>query len=189
MADSLNRTVIEKDALRDLQKSEVERQIQMRQNAWSERLTQSRQELDDQRAAHEAERAALVQEHHQKVGELTEDCNNQVSQARRQLAAAELAAVEKTGKLANELKQALQADLERQIEDRGREVDARWKLEVQRREEAAQIKLKQREQQLQAQAESRLSELQTQADQVLSRREAELKHQLETQAHEAASRT
>jgi len=40
-----------------------------------------------------------------------------------------------------------QADLERQIEDRAREIDARWKLEVQRREEAAQIKLKQREQQ------------------------------------------
>lgn len=282
MADTLNRAVVEKDALRDLQKSEVERQIQMRQNAWSERLTQSRQELDDQRAAHEAERAALVQEHHQKLTELTEDCNNQVSQARRQLAAAELAAVEKTGKLANDLKQALQArdeaesqlkhqvdtltlkltqaqedaarqlekaareekhhlerqqvefektlrqceenfehsakqreqeaalafdtrlaeekgkldqaarfrqaDLERQIEDRAREVDVRWKLEVQRREEAAQIKLKQREQQLLAQAESRLSELQTQADQVLSRREAELKHQLETQSHEAATR-
>ena len=39
MADSLNRTVVEKDALRDLQKSEIERQIQMRQNAWSDRLT------------------------------------------------------------------------------------------------------------------------------------------------------
>ena len=39
MADSLNRAVIEKDALRDLQKSEIERQIQMRQNAWSDRVT------------------------------------------------------------------------------------------------------------------------------------------------------
>ncbi len=47
LADSLNRAVIEKDALRDLQKSEIERQIQMRQNAWSDRLTQMRQELDD----------------------------------------------------------------------------------------------------------------------------------------------
>ena len=59
LADSLNRTVIEKDTLRDLQKSEIERQIQMRQNAWSDRLTQLRQELDDQRAASEAERTAL----------------------------------------------------------------------------------------------------------------------------------
>src|SRR5207247_5936914 len=54
LADSLNRAVVEKDALRDLQKSEIERQIQMRQNAWSDRLTQLRQELDDQRAAGEA---------------------------------------------------------------------------------------------------------------------------------------
>ncbi len=67
MADSLNRTVIEKDALRDLQKSEIERQIQMRQNAWSDRLTQLRQELDDQRAASEAERTAMMQEHHKKL--------------------------------------------------------------------------------------------------------------------------
>ena len=59
MADSLNRTVVEKDSLRDLQKSEIERQIQTRQDAWSDRVTQLRQELDDQRAAHEAERAAL----------------------------------------------------------------------------------------------------------------------------------
>jgi hypothetical protein len=64
MADSLNRTVVEKDALRDLQKSEIERQIQMRQNAWSDRLTQLRQELDDQRGAAETERTALIQEHH-----------------------------------------------------------------------------------------------------------------------------
>src|SRR5204862_2911500 len=94
MADSLNRTVVEKDALRDLQKSEIERQIQMRQNAWSDRLTQLRQELDDQRAASEAERTALMQEHHQKLMEVTEDCKTQVIQARRQMADAELAAVD-----------------------------------------------------------------------------------------------
>ena len=49
-SDSLNRAIIEKDALRDLQKSEIEHQIQMRQNAWSDRITVLRQELDDQRA-------------------------------------------------------------------------------------------------------------------------------------------
>jgi hypothetical protein len=59
-ADSLNRTIIEKDALRDLQKSEIERQIQMRQNAWSDRLTLTRQELDDHRAASEADRTAMM---------------------------------------------------------------------------------------------------------------------------------
>ncbi len=109
MADSLNRTVLEKDALRDLQKSEIERQIQMRQNAWSDRLTQLRQELDDQRAASEAERTALMQEHHKKLLEVSEDCKTQVIQARRQAANAELAAVEASAKLTHDLKEALHA--------------------------------------------------------------------------------
>ena len=109
MADSLNRTVVEKDALRDLQKSEIERQIQMRQNAWSDRLTQLRQELDDQRAAAEAERTTLMQEHHKKLMEVSEDCKTQVIQARRQMADAELASVEKTARLEHDLKDALHA--------------------------------------------------------------------------------
>jgi len=109
MADSLNRAIIEKDSLRDLQKSEIERQIQMRQNAWSDRLTQLRQELDDQRAASEAERTTLLQEHHQKLMAITEDCKTQVIEARRQMAAAELAAVDSSAKLAHDLKEALHA--------------------------------------------------------------------------------
>jgi hypothetical protein len=109
MADSLNRAIVEKDALRDLQRSEVERQVQSRQNAWSERVTQMRQELDDQRAAGEAERVTLMQEHHRKLMELTEDCKNQVMQARRQTADAELAAVEQSARLTHELKEAQQA--------------------------------------------------------------------------------
>jgi hypothetical protein len=109
MADSLNRAIIEKDSLRDLQKSEIERQIQLRQNAWSDRLTQLRQELDDQRAASEAERTTLLQEHHKKLMEVTEDCKKQISEARRQVAAAELAAVESSAKLAHDLKEARHA--------------------------------------------------------------------------------
>ncbi len=109
MADSLNRAIVEKDALRDLQKSEIERQVQMRQNAWSDRITQMRQELDDQRTAAEAERTALMQEHHEKLMEVTEDCKTQVAQARRQMADAELAAVENSAKLANDLKEAANA--------------------------------------------------------------------------------
>lgn len=109
MADSLNRTVVEKDSLRDLQKSEIERQIAMRQNAWSDRLTQLRQELDTQRTAAEAERTTLMQDHHKKLMELSEEAKTQVIQARRQMADAELAAVEKTAKLSHELKQALHA--------------------------------------------------------------------------------
>ncbi len=109
MADSLNRTVVEKDALRDLQRSEVERQIQMRQNAWSDRITQLRQELDDQRAASETERTTMMQDHHKKLMDLSEDCKTQVIQARRQMADAELAAVEKSAKLEHDLKDALHA--------------------------------------------------------------------------------
>lgn len=106
MADSLNRTVVEKDALRDLQKSEIERQIQMRQNAWSDRLTQLRQELDEQRTASEAERTALMQEHHKKLLEVSEECKTQVIQARRQAADAELAAMEASARLTHDLKEA-----------------------------------------------------------------------------------
>ena len=109
MADTLNRTVIEKDALRDLQQSEIERQVQMRQNAWSDRLTKMRQELDDQRAAAEAERTTLMQDHQKKLMEVTEESKTQVIEARRQLADAELAAVDKNAKLAHDLKDALAA--------------------------------------------------------------------------------
>jgi hypothetical protein len=89
LADSLNRTVVEKDALRDLQKSEIERQIQMRQNAWSDRLTQLRQELDDQRMASETERTTLMQEHQRKLMELVRRVQSPGGSARRQAADAD----------------------------------------------------------------------------------------------------
>lgn len=108
LADSLNRAVLEKDALRDLQKVEIERQIQMRQNAWSERVTQLSRELDTQRTAAETERTALMQEQQQKLLAVTEECKTQVMQARRQMAEAQMAAVEKNAKLAHELKEAFQ---------------------------------------------------------------------------------
>jgi hypothetical protein len=121
MADSLNSTVVEKDALRDLQKSEIERQIQMRQNAWSDRLSQTRQELDDQRAAGEAERTAMMQAHHKKLLEVSEDCKTQVIQARRQAADSELAAVEASARLTHDLKEALHArdTAESQLQQQG----------------------------------------------------------------------
>jgi hypothetical protein len=81
----------------------------MRQNAWSDRLTQTRQELDDQRAAIEAERTAMMQTHHKKLMEVSEDCKAQVIQARRQAADAELAALEASAKLTHGLKEALHA--------------------------------------------------------------------------------
>ncbi len=109
MADSLHRMTLEKDALRDLQKSEVERQIQLRQNAWSDRVTQLRQELDDQRAAMEAERTALMQAHQKKLLEVAEEGKTQLMQARRQAADADMAAMENAARLAHDLKEARQA--------------------------------------------------------------------------------
>ena len=107
LAESLNRTVAEKDALADFQKAEIERQVQLRQNSWADRITQLRQELDSQRATSETQRAAMIQEQHEKLMALSEDCQTQVAQARRQVADAELAAQEKTARLAYELKEAL----------------------------------------------------------------------------------
>ena len=282
MAESLNRAVVEKDSVRDLQRSEVDRQVQMRQNAWSEHMAQLRKDLDDQRIAAEAERSAMHQAQHKKLMEVTEDCKNQVVQARRQMADAELAAMEKMSRMERDLKDALRArdeaetqlklqadslslklnqaqeegtrmfekvsrqekyrferqqqefektlrqkeddfehrlkqqeqeltlafesrladektkveqnerlrqtELERQLEDRAREIDARWKEDAQKREEAAQIRLKQREQQLEAQAEARMREVQSQAEDQLRRRVSDLERQLAVQAREADSR-
>jgi hypothetical protein len=67
MADSLNRTVVEKDALRDFQKAEIERQVQMRQKVWSDRVAQLRQELDEQHAASEAEHTTFTEEYQKKL--------------------------------------------------------------------------------------------------------------------------
>jgi hypothetical protein len=282
MAESLNRAVVEKDSVRDLQRSEVDRQVQMRQNAWSEHVSQMRKELDDHRIAAEAERSTMHQAQHKKLMEVTEDCKNQVIQARRQMADAELAAMEKISRMERDLKDALRArddaemqvklqadnlslkltqaqedgtrmfekasrqekhrferqqqehekamrqkeedfehrlnqreqeltlafearisdektkveqnerlrqtELERQLEDRARDVDARWKEDVQKREEAAQIRLKQREQQLDAQAEARMREVQSQAEEQLRRRVSDLERQIGSQAREAESR-
>jgi len=282
MAESLNRAVVEKDSLRDLQRSEVDRQVQMRQNAWSDHVAQMRKELDDHRIAAEAERSAMHQAQHKKLMEVTEDCKNQVVQARRQMADAELAAMEKLSRMERDLKDAMRArdeaetqvklqadslslkltqaqedgtrlfekasrqekhrferqqqehekalrqkdedfehrlnqheqeltlafearladektkveqnerlrqtELERQLEDRAREVDARWKEDVQKREEAAQIRLKQREQQSEAQAETRMREAQSQAEEQWRRRVSDLERQLAVQSREADSR-
>ena len=282
MVDSLNRAVAEKNELRDLQKSEIERQIQMRQNAWSDRFNQMRQELDDQRTAAENERTAMMQAHQKKLLELTEDCKGQVIQARRQAAAVELAAAEATTKLTHDLKEVIsardgaeeqlkqqsetfslrltqareesarefdktlrqekhraerlqiefsrslhqreedfqhklqqreqelslafdsrladeqsrmeeiarrnQAETGRQLDVRAQEVDARWKVEMQQRDEAAQIRLRQREHQLQSQLEARLVEVQTAAQQESQRRETDWQRQADARVREADNR-
>jgi hypothetical protein len=109
LTDSLNKVSIEKDALRDFQQLEIERQVQLRQNVWSDRLNQMRQEMESQHAANEAERTAMIQEQQKKLMEVSEDCRAQVMQVRRQLADVELAAAETSGRLASEAKEALNA--------------------------------------------------------------------------------
>ena len=178
LADTLNRTVIEKDALRDLQKSEIERQIQMRQNAWSDRLTQLRQELDDQRAASETERTTLLQEHHKKLLEVSEDCKTQVTQARRQVAAAELAAVETAAKLSHDLKEALHArdTAESQLKHQADSLSLQLS---QAREDAAREVEK-----ALAQERHRLERQQLEFGKTLRQREEDFEHQLKQREQE-----
>jgi len=193
MADSLNRTVIEKDALRDLQRSEIERQVAMRQNAWSDRITQMRQELDDQRATAETERTTLMQEHQKKLMEVTEDCKTQVIQARRQLADAELAAVEKNAKLAHDLKHALHArdaaesQLKHQADSLSvrlsqSEEDAARQLEKATREE------KHRAERQQLDFENRLRQREEDFERRLKQREQELALASDARAGEAKAK-
>lgn len=194
LADSLNRAVVEKDALRDLQKSEIERQIQMRQHAWSERLTQLRQELDEQRNAAEAERTALMQDHQQKLMEVTENCKTQVIQARRQLADAELAAVEKNAKLASDLKEALlardaaEAQLKHQSDSLTRQLTQAQEDGARELEKAARLE-KHRLERQQAESEKTLRQREDEFDYRLKQREQELSLSFEGRLAEEKSKS
>jgi hypothetical protein len=200
MADSLNRTVVEKDSLRELQKSEVDRQIQMRQGAWSDRLNQTRQELDNQRAAHEAERTALMQEHHKKLLEVTEDCKNQVMQARRQASDAELGTVEASAKLTHDLKEAVrareaaEAELQQQAKAFSLKLEQAKDDAAREMEKAArQEKLRLERQQTEVAKTQRLREEEfeqklRQREQEAGRRESDLERRVEAQQREAETR-
>ena len=178
LADSLNRTVVEKDALRDLQRSEIERQIQMRQNAWSDRLTQLRQELDDQRAAAETERTALIQEHHTKLMEVSEECKTQVIQTRREMADAEFASVEKLAKLSHDLKQALHARDEAESQLKHQVDSFSLKLAQAQEDAAREIEKAGR------QEKHRLERQQLDFEKTLRQREEDLEHRLKKNEQE-----
>jgi len=109
LVESNNRALAENDALRSLQKSEVERLVQQRQAAWAERLSQLQKELDDHRSNTESDREALIQDHRRKLQAMSDDCRNQVIQVRRQWADAEQVTEEKVARLSLELKEAVQA--------------------------------------------------------------------------------
>ena len=172
MADTLNRTVVEKDGLRDLQKSEVDRQVQMRQNAWSDRVTQLREELDAQRAASETDRSAMMQAHHKKLMEVSEEAKTQVIQVRRQAADAEMAAVETSAKLAHDLKEALhardsaEAQLQQQADSFNQKLSQTKEDAVRELEKATR------------QEKHRLERQQLEATKTLRQKEEDFEHQL-----------
>jgi hypothetical protein len=178
LTDSLKHALVEKDALRDLQQMEIERQVQLRQNAWSDRLAQMGQEIQAQHAANEAERTAMVQEHQKKLTEVSEDCRTQVMQARRQMADAELAAEEALAKLAYESKDTLNAR---------DEVCSQLQLQV----ESLSLKLTQAKEETARETEKaarqekhRLERQQLELDKTLRQRNEELEHQLKRREQE-----
>jgi hypothetical protein len=180
LTESLNQALVEKDALRDFQQTEIERQVQLRQNVWSDRLAQMGQQLETQHATHEAERTAMVQEHQKKLMEISEDCRAQVTHARRQMADAELAAEEATAKLALESKESLNAretacsQLQLQVESLSLKL-------TQAREDAA------REMEKAARQEKhRLERQQMEFAKTLRQRNEELEHQLKLREQELA---
>ncbi len=178
LADSLNRAVVEKDALQDFQKAEIERQVQLRQNAWADRVSRLRQELDELRAVNEADRTALIQEQHQKLLEVSEACKAQVVQARRQLAEAELAAVETSAKLEQDLQEALSARETAEAELQQQTGSLSLKL-TQANEDAA------RDIEKAARVEKhRLERQQLEFGKTLRQREEDFEHQLKQREHE-----
>lgn len=180
MADSLNRTVVEKDALRDMQKVEIERQVQMRQNAWSDRMTQMRKELDEQRGAAEEERNALIEEQHKKLMEVTEDCKAQVIQARRQMADAELAAIEKTARLEHDLKEALHARDAAEVQLKHQTDSLSIKLAQAQEETNRQVE------KITRQEKHRFERQQMEFDKKLRQRDEDVERQLKQCEHELA---
>lgn len=178
MADSLNSAVAEKNAALDFQKAEIERQVQMRQNAWSDRLTQMRQELEAQRATSEAERSAMIQEHHKKLVELSEDSKNQVVQARRQASEAELAAEEKLARLTYSLKEAQDAR-ETAVAQMQQQVESSSRKLAQAEEEAARELEK-----VSRQEKFRLERQQLEFGKTLRQRDDEFAHQLKQREQE-----
>jgi hypothetical protein len=180
LADSLNQAVTEKDALRDFQKAEIERQVQLRQNSWSDRITQLRQELDAERANNEAERTAMLQEHHKKMLEVSEDAKTQVAQARRQVAQAEMTAEEKNVRLEYELKEAVSARDTAVMEMQQQAESLTRKVALVKEEAAREIEKAAR------QEKHRMERQQLEFSKTLRQREDEFEHQLKQREQELA---
>lgn len=178
LANSLNRAATENEQLRDLQKAEIERQVGLRQKAWSDRIGQLQKDLDEEHAASEAERAGMIEDHRRKLQVVSDDCKNQIIQIRRQLAEVEFAADERIARAVAEQKQATQAreiaesQLKHQTENVSLQV-AQAREEAMREADKAARQEKQR-------LERQLSEL----EKALREREAEFVHQLKQHEQE-----
>ncbi len=190
VTESLNRAVVEKDSLRDLQKFEVERQVQLRQGAWSDQLKQLRHELEEQRAASQREREALMEEQRKKLVEVTEDCRSQIMQVRRQAADAEKAAADNVAKMQHELTRAIhdRDAMEAQLKQQADSVAVARDKTMLLQEQELEHRLKQREQELTLAFESRLAEARARVEQDARRREADLERQIEARAQEIDAR-
>lgn len=178
LTDSLKQSLVEKDALRDFQQSEIERQVQLRQNAWSDRLAEMGRQLEAQHAAHESERADVAQEHHKKLAEVSEDCRSQVMQLRSQMTDAALAAEETSAKQALETKEALDAR-ELACSQLQLQVEALSLKLTQAKEEAARENEK-----IARQEKHRLERQQLEFAKTLRQRNEELEHQLKLREQE-----
>lgn len=219
LEESLNRATAEIDELRYLQTAEVERQVQIRQNAWSERLSKINQGWDEQLAAKEAEQSALIQAHDKKVLALVEEHKKQMAEVRRQLVEAERTAEESSTMLSNELKECVQAleaaearlkhqadsfelQLEHVKESSTREVEMVIRQEKQRlerqyadlekslrlRDEDFDHRLKQREKELTFEFEKQLADQKAHAEEEARQREADVERRLDVRSREVAAR-
>lgn len=176
--EQLKKVEEEREAILKSQDAEVARQIESRQDAWTDRVNQLRKELDEQRAAYETERAALKQEHQEKLVKATEESKAHAAQARKQMAEAEIAAVDKSGKLAHELKQALHAreEMETQLK---RQIDS-LTVQLTRAQEDAARQTEKAAREENYRMERQKLEFETQ----IRRRDEDLEHRLKQREHE-----
>ena len=180
--ESLNQALVEKEALLSSQQLEIDRQVQLRQNAWTDRLNQLRQELDSHRATSEAERAATAQEHQKKLQELSEEWRNQIIQANRQVADAELGYEEKSAKLAHELKEALKARDAASSQLQLQAESFSLKLTQAKADAARELEKAAR------QEKHRLEQQQTESAQALRQTNKEFEHQLKQREQELSAK-
>jgi hypothetical protein len=180
VADALNRATTESEQLRDLQKAEIERQVGLRQKAWSDRVTQLQKDLDEEHAASETERAGLMEDHRRKLQVVSDDCKSQIIQIRRQLAEVEFAADERIARAAAEQKEATQA---REIaESQLRHQSENLSLQLAQAREEGMREVDKAARQEKQRLERQLAEL----EKALRQREEEFVHQLKQHEQETA---